>query len=100
VTNSTKYLKMSSSATYKSAVISLSNKKPKKSINLKLSEIRHFSYIFFMIQNQLIKYTEAMSDVIIYVLTAIGSTCYVEHPANASKIILYFQLFEEIKTIM
>ena len=57
-------LKMSSSSTYKSAVISLSNKKNKKSINFKLSEIRHLSYIFFKIQNQLYKYTEAMSDVI------------------------------------
>jgi len=90
---------MSSSSTYKSAVISLSNKN-KKSINLKLSEMRHLSYIFFMIQNQLIKYTEAMSDVINYVLTALGSTSYVEPPANASENILYFQLFEEIKTIM
>jgi len=93
-------LKMSSSSTYKSAVISLSNKKTKKSINLKMSEIRHLSYIFFMIQNQLYIYTEAVSDVINYVLTAIGSTSYVEPPANASKNILYFQLFEEIKTIM
>ena len=53
-----------------------------------------------MIQNQLIKYTEAMSDVINYVLTAIGSASYVEPPADASKNILYYQLFEEIKTIM
>ena len=36
-------LKMSSSSTYKSAVISLCNKKNKKSINFKLSELRHLS---------------------------------------------------------
>ena len=53
-----------------------------------------------MIRNRLIRYTEAMSDVINYVLTAIGSTSYVEPPTNASSNILYFQLFEEIKTIM
>ena len=53
-----------------------------------------------MIQNQLYKYTEAMSDVINYVLAATGSTSYVEPPANASKNILYYQLFEEIKIIM
>jgi len=53
-----------------------------------------------MIQNQLYKYTEAMSDVINYVLTAICSTSYFEPPTNASKNILYYQLFEEIKTIM
>ena len=93
-------LKLSSSSTYKSAVISLSNKKTKKSINLRLSEIRHLSYIFFMIRNQLIRYTEAMSDVINYALTVIGSTSYVEPPADANKNILYYQLFEEIKSIM
>jgi len=91
---------MSSSTTYKSAVISLSNKKNKNSINFKLPELRHFSYIFFMVQNQLNKYTEAMSDVINYVLSAIGSISYVEPPSNISKNILYYQLFEEIKTIM
>ena len=90
---------MSSSSTYKSAVISLSNKN-KKSINFKLPKLRHFSYIFFMVQNQLNKYTETMSDVINYVLTAIGSTSYVEPPTNASKNILYYQLFQEIKTIV
>jgi len=91
---------MSSSTTYKSAVISLSNKKNKKSIHFKLPELRHLSYIFFMVQNQLNKYTEAMSDVINYVLSAIGSISYVEPPSNISKNILYYQLFEEIKTIM
>jgi len=60
--------KMSSSSTYKSAVISLNNRKNKKSINFKLSELRHLSFIFFMIQNQLYKYTETMSDVIIMCL--------------------------------
>ena len=53
-----------------------------------------------MVQNQLNKYTEAMSDVINYVLTAIGSTSYVEPPTNASKNILHYQLFQEIKTIV
>jgi len=90
---------MSSSSTYKSAVISLSNKN-KKSINFKLPELRHLSYIFFMVQNQLNKHTEDVSDVINYVLTAIGSASYVEPPANTRKNILYYQLFEEIKTIM
>jgi len=53
-----------------------------------------------MVQNQLYKYTEAMSDVINYVLSVIGSTSYVEPPSIASNNILYYQLFEEIKTIM
>ena len=41
-----------------------------------------------------------MSDVINYVLSAISSTSYVEPPTNATKNILCYQLFEEIKTIM
>ena len=90
---------MSSSTTYKSAVISFSNKKKKKSINFKLPELRHLSFIYFMVQNQLNKYREAMSDVINYVLSAVGSSSYVEPPSNASKNILYYQMFEEIKTI-
>ena len=93
-------LKMSSSSTYKSAVISLSNKKNEKSINFKLTELRHLSYMFFVVQNQLYKYTEAISDIINNVLSAIGSTSYVEPPSNASKNLLYYQLFEKIKTIM
>ena len=91
---------MSSSTTYKSAVISRSNKKNKKSINFKLPELRHQSYIFFVVQNQLNKYTEAMSDVINYVLSAISSNSYVEPSSVDSKNILYYQLFEKIKTIM
>jgi len=81
-------LKMSSSTTYKSAVISLSNKKNEKSINSKLPELRHLSYIFIF-QNQLNKYTEAMSDVINYVLSAISSNSYVEPSSDASNNILY-----------
>jgi len=44
-------LKMYSSTTHKSAVISLSTKKNKRSINFKLPELRHLSYIFFVVQN-------------------------------------------------
>ena len=48
-----------------------------------------------MIQNQLYKYTEAMSDFINYVLTAIGSTSYVEPPANASKTFFIFSCLKK-----
>jgi hypothetical protein len=53
-----------------------------------------------MVQNQLIKYTEALADVMNYVLMAISSTTFVEPPADANKNILYYQLFEEMKSII
>ena len=85
--------------TYKSAVVSLGKKRNKKSIYFKLHELRYLSYIFFMVQNQLIKYTEAMSDVMNYVLSSIRSNTYVEASSDANKNILYYQLFEELKAI-
>ena len=81
------------------ALVSLGTKKNKKSIYFKLHELRYLSYeyIFFIVQNQLIKYTEAMADVMNYVLLAISSNTYVEPPSDANKNILYYQLFEELK---
>ena len=46
------------------------------------------------------KYTEAMGDVMNYVISAIYPTTYVAQPLSANRNILYFQLFEEIKTLM
>ena len=51
-------------------------------------------------QNQLAKYTEAMDDVMNYVLSAINSTTCVAPPLSVNKNILYYQLYEEIKTLM
>jgi len=53
-----------------------------------------------MVQNQLIKYTEAMSDVMNYVISALSSSTYVEPSADANKNFLYYQLFDELKTIV
>ena len=53
---------------------------------IKLNDLRYLPYIFPMVENQLLKYSEAMSDIMIYVLTTLNSTCYVEPSANASKI--------------
>ena len=41
-----------------------------------------------------------MPDVMNYVLSEISSTTYIDPPSNASKRILYYQLFEEMKTLM
>jgi len=69
------------------------------SIIFKQHELRYLPFIFFMVQNQLNRYTEAMADVMNYVLLAISSKTYVEPPYDANKNILYYQ-FEELKKIM
>ena len=77
--------KMNTASPYKTAILSVGEKKHRRSIFLKLHELRYLSYIFFMVQNQLVKYTEAMPDVMNYVLSAISSTTFVEPPPNANK---------------
>jgi len=53
-----------------------------------------------MIQNQLTYYTAAMNDVIAYIDTAHDSVTFVEPPSTAHKAINYYQLFEEIKSVL
>jgi len=51
-----------------------------------------------MVRNQLLMYTEALSDVQPYVNAAMASENYVEPAPNASPYIIYRQLFEELKS--
>ena len=85
--------KMNSAGNYRAKVFL-----GKRSVTFKLDELRYLSFIFFMVHNQLIRYTEAMPDVMNYVTSALYSTTYVEPPPNANKAILYYQLFEELKS--
>ena len=54
----------------------------------------------YMIQNQLMFYTAAMTDVTAYIDTAHDSVTFVELPSTANKSIDYYQLFEEIKSVL
>jgi len=89
---------MHSATPYKTAILTLGVKQNKRSVSLKLQELRYLNYIFPIVQNQLAKYTEAMGDVMNYVISAINSTTYVATPLSENRNILYFQLYEEIKT--
>ena len=91
---------MHSATPYKRAILTLGLKQNKKSVFLKLQEHRYLSYIFPLVQNQLARYTEALSDVMTYVISALNSTTYVMPPLSDNKNILYFQLFDEVKTLM
>ena len=54
----------------------------------------------YMIQNLMILYLTAMTDVIAYIDTAHGSTTFVEPPSTADRSINYCQLFEELKSVL
>ena len=45
-------------------------------------------------------YTAAMTDVIAYIDTAHDSVAFVEPPSNGNKSINYYQLFDEIKSLL
>ena len=60
--------------------------------------MRTLQYIFHMITNQLYMYAEALSEVQAYVNTKMASCNYIEPAANASKSIIYRQLFDELKS--
>jgi hypothetical protein len=64
-----------------------------------LDELRHRSYIMYMIRHQMTFYTAANADVITYANTAHGSTTCVEPHANAHASINYYHLFEELKSV-
>ena len=68
--------------------------------SFKLCELQHLSDILYMVRNQLIRYTEAMPDVMKYVTVALYSDTYVELSVNASKAVVYYQLFEELKSFV
>jgi len=54
----------------------------------------------YMIQNQMTFYTAAMTDVIAYIDTTHDSVTFAEPPSTANKSINYYQLFEEIKSVL
>jgi len=54
----------------------------------------------YMIQNQMTFYTAAMTDVIAYIVTALDSVTFVEPPSTANKSVNYYQVFEEIESVL
>jgi len=56
--------------------------------------------MFHIVQNQLKLYITALPDLMTYVISGLSSDIYFEPAANASNLILYPRLFEELKTIL
>jgi len=88
--------KMNTTGSYRVARIYID----KQFLSFTYEELRNLAYIMYMIQNQLTYYTAAMNDVIAYIDTAHDSVTFVEPPSTAHKAINYYQLFEEIKSVL
>ena len=74
--------------------------KDKHYITLTFQDLRYLNNMFHVVHNQLNSYIEALPDLMTYVLSALSSATYVEPASTASRLILYPQLFEELKTIL
>ena len=70
----------------------------KQYIGLRLGVLQYLSTMFHVVQNQLNVYTLSLPDVLAYVTVALTSINYVVPTPNASKHIVYSQLFDELKT--
>jgi hypothetical protein len=89
---------MHSASPYHTAILSLGAKKQRRTMFIKLNDIRYLAYIF-PLENQLLKYNEALPAVLGYAQSTLTSTTFIE-PANANRNILYYQLYEELKTLL
>jgi len=91
---------MDSASPFNTAILTMGKEKNGKSVFIKLNDLRYLAYMFPMLENQLLKYTEAIPDVMNYVFATLNSTSSVDSPANASNYILHYQLYEEMKTLL
>jgi len=93
---SNKDFRMNTTGSYKVARLTLD----KHSLSLKLQELRNLLYKIYTVRNQLLMYTEALSDVLSYVNATMASDNYVEPTPNAHGSVVHCQIFEELKSRM
>ena len=82
---------MHSASPFNTAILTMGKKKNRKSVFIKLNDLRYLAYIFPMVENQLLEYTEAVPDVMNCILQILHSTSYVDPTTIASNNILYYQ---------
>ena len=88
--------KMNTTGSYRIARVYLG----KQYLSFTYGELCNLAYNMYMIQNQLTFYTGAMPDVIAYINTAHDSATFAEPPSTENKSVNYYQLFEEIKSVL
>ena len=65
---------MHSASPFNTAILTVGKKKNRRSVLIKLNELRYLAYIFPMVENQLLKYTETVPGVMNYILQICGSS--------------------------
>jgi hypothetical protein len=90
---------MHSASPYNTAILSLGTRKQRRTMFIKLTDLRYLAYIFPLVEKQLHKYNEPLTVVQGYASSTLTSTTFIE-PANANRNILYYQLYEELKTLL
>jgi len=88
--------KMNTTGSYSIARVYLG----KQYLSFTYVELSNLAYIMYVILNQLSFYTAAMTDVIAYTNTTHDSAIVAEPPSTGNKSINYYQLFEEIKSVL
>ena len=71
---------MHSASPLNTAILTVGKKNDRKSVLIKLNDLRYLAYIFPLVENQLVKYTEAMPDMMNFVLATLNSTSCVDPP--------------------
>jgi hypothetical protein len=69
-------------------------------VTFTFEELRNLAYLMYVIQNQMTYYIAAITDVMAYIGTAHVSDIFVEPSSTSDKSINYYQLFEEIKSVL
>ena len=81
---------MHSASPFNTVISTVGKKKNRKSVLIKLNDVRYLAYISPLVENQLVKYTEAMPDGLNFVLATLNSTSSVDPPANSTSCIINF----------
>jgi len=90
------YFSLNTTGSYRIARLYLG----KQYIGLRLGDLQYLSRMFHVLQNQLKVYTLSLPNILAYVTIALTSVNYVQPAPNASKHIVYSQMFDELKTIL
>jgi hypothetical protein len=72
----------------------------KRFVTFKLNELRCLMNMLHLVKVQQDKYILARDDVMAYTVAARGSTVFVEPQPTVCGLIPYYQLFNEVKTLL
>ena len=88
--------RLQSAGTYRAARMYLD----KQFVSFKFADLLCIMNMLHFLQYQQTKYILLQNDVMAYAFAALGSIEFVEPPPTATNLILYDQLFDELKTLL